>query len=74
MADLKCQYPIVIGVAPHCTNKARWHDRYGWTFCDEHKTDGDVLLGTERPTKDALDTPSAMSKDGTSAQNGVPVI
>lgn len=55
MTNLQCQYPIVKGVAPRCTNKARWHDRYGWVFCDKHKTDGDYLLGSERPTKDAPD-------------------
>lgn len=45
----ECQYPIVKRGALGCMNKARWHDRYGWTFCDEHKTDGDVLLGSETP-------------------------
>ena len=55
MNDLQCQFPIVKGVAPRCTNKARWHDYYRWAFCDEHKTDGERLLGSERPTLRAVD-------------------
>ena len=60
MADLQCQFPIVKWVATRCANKARWHDYYGWTFCDEHKTDGDRLLGSERPIKDAPDLGQAV--------------
>ena len=65
-ADLQCQYPIVKGVAPRCANKARWHDYYGWSFCDEHKTDGDRLLSSERPIKDAPDLGESSASDSES--------